>query len=353
MEKRRTRMRRIIIVLLALLLCAGMVAAQETVYGVAAGIPKGKAAKDYKFAFCFGGVNPYADPVPGACNDVGKKLGIPTVIEQTPKNWEQNEQNTILDALVAKGIRGILMMPSNAVAANVQITKMVKAGIPVVCMGGPPKEPSSAVLTLATDVYQSSFMGTTEVIKAIGEKGNIVALSGQVSDPNTVMRFQAAKDACAKYPNVTLMQTIGDIDDAEASMTAVENLLSARGDEVNGIISTAYFPSVAVATFLKNPKYAHIKAVGIDTDQKVLDAIRAGVLLGTMSQNPYGQGYIGTLTLKMLKDGWTYKKGQPFLVDSGSFFISKDNIDRFDDIKMEVTNKLLESWASRFNPPRK
>jgi len=347
-------MKRFAITILATFLFSGLAAFAQSgkVYGVDAGIPKGKSTNDYMFAFSFGGVNPYADPIPGAANDMGKLLGIPTVIEQTPQDWEQNQQNVILDGLVAKGIRGIFMMPSNAVAANTQITKMVKAGIPVVCIGGPPKEPSDATLTLATDVYQSAFTGTTELIKALGGKGNIVALSGQVTDPNTVKRFQASKDACAKYSGVHLIQTIGDIDDAELSMTAVQNLLSARGNEVNGIISTAYYPSVAVATILKGSKYS-IKAVAIDTDSKVLDAIRSGVLLGTMSQNPYGQGYVATLTLKMLKDGWTYKKGQPFLVDSGSFFISKDNIDRLDQIKMDVTKKLLETWTSRFNPPAK
>jgi ribose transport system substrate-binding protein len=72
-----------------------------------------------------------------------------------------------------------------------------------------------------------------------------------------------------------------------------------------------------------------------------------------MSQNPYGQGYICTLTLKMLVDGWTYKSDQPKLIDSGSFLITKDNINQLDTLKIDVTNNILSTWVSRFNPPAK
>jgi ribose transport system substrate-binding protein len=318
---------------------------------VAIGPVAGKDDKDYRFAFSFGGVNPYADPVPGAANDMAKILKIPNIIEQTPQHWEQNEQNVILDAFIAQDIRGIFMMPSNSTAVNAEITKIVKAGVPVVCMGGPPDDPTDAVLTLATDVYQSAYNGTIAIIEKIEENGNIVALSGQISDPNTKARFQASADACAKYPNVNLIQQIGDIDDAELSMTAVENLLAAQGDKINGIISTAYYPSVAIATYLTDPKYSHIIGVGIDTDEKVLDAIRAGSLYGTMSQNPYGQGYICTLTLKMLADGWTYKSTESKHIDSGSFLITTDNINELDKLKIDVTNEILSTWTARFNPP--
>ncbi|MDR1505566.1 MAG: substrate-binding domain-containing protein [Treponema sp.] len=318
---------------------------------VAIGPVAGKTDRDYQFAFSFGGVNPYADPVPGAANDMAKILQIPDIIEQTPQHWEQNEQNVILDAFIAQNIRGIFMMPSNATAANAEITKIVKAGVPVVCMGGPPDDPTDALLTLATDVYQSAYDGTMAIIEKTGQKGNIVALSGQISDPNTKARFQASVDACAKYPDVNLIQQIGDIDDAELSVTAVENLLAAQGDKINGIISTAYYPSVAIATYLADPKYSHIIGVGIDTDEKVLDAIRSGSIYGTMSQNPYGQGYICTLTLKMLADGWTYKSTESKHIDSGSFLITKDNINDLDNLKIDVTNRILSTWVARFNPP--
>jgi ribose transport system substrate-binding protein len=312
----------------------------------------GKTDADYQFGFSFGGINPYADPVEPAATIAEAELGITKhLIINTPQDWIQNDQNQCLDALIAAGCKGILMMPSEATASNEQITKMVAAGIPVVCMGGPPELPTDATLTLATDVYQSAYDGTMAVIEAMGGAGKIVGLSGAINDTNTQKRFQAITDACAEYPDVELLQLIGDIDNAEGSMTEVGNVLAASGDEITGMISTAYYPSVAMAKYLAQEEYSHIKGVAIDTDQAVLGAIRDGVLYGTMSQNPWGQSYIGIYTLKMLIDGYTYKDGQPDVIDSGSFLVTAENIDSYDQLKMEVTLGLMGNWLDRFNPP--
>ncbi len=311
----------------------------------------GKTDDDYQFGFSFGGINPYADPVEPAATQAEAELGITKhMIISTPQDWIQNDQNQLLDALIAGGCKGIQMMPSEAVASNEQITKMVNAGIPVVCMGGPPALPSDATLTLATDVYNSAYEGTKAVIEELGGAGNIVGLTGAINDTNTQKRLQAIEDACDEYPDVTLFQTIADIDNAEGSMTAVGDLLAASGDEIDGMISTAYYPSVAMAKLLADGEY-DIVAVGIDTDQAVLDAISDGILYGTMSQNPWGQSYISTYTLKMLVDGYTYKEDQPEVIDSGSFLITAENIDSMDDTIMEVTLEILSTWLDRFNPP--
>jgi ribose transport system substrate-binding protein len=300
----------------------------QPVIAIPYGPTEGKTDADYQFGFSFGGINPYADPVEPAATVAEQELGIKLhLLINTPQDWIQNDQNQCLDALIAAGCKGILMMPSEATASNEQITKMVNAGIPVVCMGGPPELPTDATLTLATDVYQSAYDGTVAVIEKMGGKGKIVGLSGAVNDTNTQKRFQAIQDAVAKYPDVELLQLIGDIDNAEGSMTAVGDVLAASGSEITGMISTAYYPSVAMAKYLAQEEYSHIVGVAIDTDEAVLDAIRNGVLYGTMSQNPWGQSYIGIYTLKMLVDGYTYKADQPAVVDSGSFLVTAENID--------------------------
>ncbi len=326
--------------------------AGQPAIAISYGPTKGKTDADYQFGFSFGGINPYADPVEPAATIAEQELGITLhLLINTPQDWVQNDQNQCLDALIAAGCKGILMMPSEATASNEQITKMVNAGIPVVCMGGPPELPSDATLTLATDVYQSAYDGTIAVIEKMGGKGKIVGLSGAVNDTNTQKRFQAIQDAVAQYPDVELLQLIGDIDNAEGSMTAVGDVLAASGSEITGMISTAYYPSVAMAKYLAQEEYSHIVGVAIDTDEAVLDAIRDGVLYGTMSQNPWGQSYIGIYTLKMLIDGYTYKADQPAVIDSGSFLVTADNIDSYDELKMQVTMELMSTWLDRFDPP--
>jgi len=317
------------------------------------GAVDGKTDKDYAFAGVFGAINSYSDPMQGAADIAAEELGIKATEFDAPKDWVQNDQNTILDGLIAKGIKGIYMMTSDPVAGNEQISKMTSSGVPIVCIGGSPSTPSKATLTLATDVYQAAYDGTINLIKAMGETGGVVGLCGAVTDTNTQSRMEAIQKACAEYPNVELIQIIGDIDESEASVTAIENILAAKGDQISGFISTCYYPSVALAKILSDERYSNVHAIGCDTDEAVLDGIKSGALDGTMSQNPWGQAYLATVTLKMLTDGWTYKADQDFLVDSGSFYITKDNADKVEQTQMEATMEMAKTWTDRFDAPAK
>lgn len=318
---------------------------------IAYGPTGGKTDDDYKFGFSFGGVASYADPCEGMANQASEELGIPTIVVQTPQNWIQNEQNQKLDGLIASGMKGIFMMPSEPTAGNAQIEKMVDAGIPVVCIGGPPDLPSKATLTLATDAYQSAFDGTIALIESMGEKGNIVALVPMINDTNTVKRSKGIEDAVAKYPEVKLIQTLADMENMENAMTSLGDLLAARGSEIDGIMAAGYTSAVAASTFLMKPENAHIKCVGMDTDAKVMQAISDGQMVGTMAQNPWGQAYIAQYTLKMLVDGWTYNEDQPEVVNSGSFLITKENIADYESMIKAETMKIMENWSDRFTPP--
>ncbi len=319
---------------------------------IAYGPVDGKSMKDYKFGFSFGGIADYANPVEGMANMAASELGIPDITIQTPQNWVQNEQNQKLDGLIASGMKGIFMMTSEPTAGNEQINKMVDAGIFIVTMGGPPALPSKSTLTLATDVYQSAYDATIIVIEAIGKKGNVVGLSGSLNDTNTQKRFKGIEDACANYPDVTLLQLVGDISSAESSMTKVGDLLAARGSEIDGLVAMDYYAAFATAAYmLENDNYDHIKAVGIDSDDKVIEAIKAGKMVGTMSQNPWAQAYISMYTLKMLADGWTYKDGQPAVVDSGSYLIDASTVDDYEPMVIGETMKMMQTWTDRFDPP--
>jgi ribose transport system substrate-binding protein len=55
-----------------------------------------------------------------------------------------------------------------------------------------------------------------------------------------------------------------------------------------------------------------IKMVGIDHDEVVLAAIRDGYVHGTMLQNPYGQGYLGSFVADRLRSGCAVKADAPF-----------------------------------------
>ena len=309
-------------------------------------------AENYQFALVKGGVHPYFTPMDQAIIDVAEKLGIPVPILQAPQEWNQDEQNNILDGLVAQGVAGIAMCTSDAVAGNEEISKIVEAGVPVVQFAMAVPEPSDVTFCLTTDVGESAYQGTIHLIEAMGGEGNVVHLTGNLNDSNTQLRMEAVERAVSEYPDVSVLQTITDIDVAEPAQNAISSLLTAKGTEIGGIICTAYIPSTTIATEIQKNENLDIKIVGIDTDEIVLDAIRDGYVAGTMAQNPYGQAYLAIYSLKLMADGYTVKEDAPFVIDSGTLFISKDNVDTYEQDISDITAALMETWADDyFNAP--
>jgi ribose transport system substrate-binding protein len=296
-------------------------------------------------------VHPFYGPFPGAIADATKDFSLGTVEYQLPQNFVQNEQNQIIDGLVAKGYNAFAIQPADPVAGNAKIGELVDAGMLVVTFGGCPTPPSKAPFCLATDVKQAAYLGATKLIEEMGGKGNLVHLTGEVADINSKRRMEGVEQAISEHPDVKLLQTIGDIDTPEKAPNAVASLLAASHDQIDGILATAYNPAVAVANEFRKTNETRIKAIGIDTDKIVLDAIRDGFTTGTIAQNPYGMAYLSLYSLELMSKGYTWKSPDTFFMDSGAFYVNKSSVDNLDAAAKELNQKLKDAWINNWNPP--
>jgi ribose transport system substrate-binding protein len=225
--------------------------------------------------------------------------------------------------------------------------------------------PTSAAFCIATDVGNSAYIGTKALIAAMGdtcttaEPCQIVHIASRLVDPNTQARIAAVDRAVAETNGtVQVLQHLTDSDDQEAATEKVGAILAASGDEIDGMISVAYVGSSVAATLLRNLGDKRIKMIGIDDDPEVLSAIEDGFLVGTMSQNPYGQAYLGSWVLDKIRHGCTVKDGAPFLVDSGTFLITADGANVGDvpstaiadyvQKRVDITNELMASFEANY-----
>jgi len=284
------------------------------------------AGKDNKFAVV-GVLHPFFDPMGVAAKDYMKDTGVPTEYRAT-QHFDMEEENSIIDGMKALSFNAFALWPGHPNSVNATISELKGAKIPVILVGGQAKLPTDAALCIATDVAKSAATGTELLIKAMGGKGNIVNLLGELSDPNTLLRKAAIEGVVKKYPNVKILQEISSVDSFEAAESKIGSFLSARGKEVDGMISTAYVATVVNAGLLTEIGDKRIKFIGIDDDPKVLTAIKQGYVSGTMSQAPYGQAYLALTGLDLLRQGYTVKKGKYF-IDSGSFLIDASNADTY------------------------
>lgn len=302
-----------------------------------------------RYAVVPGGPHPYFKPMKGAVQDAQKDFDLAQSVYRVPESWDLDKQNETIRALAANGYNAFAIFPGDVNGTNTTLKELDSNGASLISVGACVSQPTEASFCLATDVGNSAYIGTKKLIDEMGGKGKIVHVTGFLADPNTKLRREAVEKAVDETGGkVELVQTLTDIDSPEAADKAINNMLAARGDKIDGIVATAYAPAVAAAKALGQSNQ-EIAMVGIDDDPIVLDAIRSGEISGTMVQNPYGQAYVSGYVLdSMQSKGCEKKKGAPFSIDSGTLYVNSDNIDAYKQELEDITKKLQDEFKNKY-----
>ena len=283
-----------------------------------------------KVALVPGGPHPYFASWEQAGIDAMKDFNLGAADYRVPAKWELNLQSQLIESLLTQGYNSFLIFPGDAVGTISVAQELVDNGGQVIATAGCLKDPSPALFCLATDTGNSAYLGTKELIRAMGGKGKIAHFTGFLVDPNTQLRIDAVQQAADESNGaVTVVQVIVDIDAPQPAEEKINAYLAANAAGVDGIIATAWVPAVVASNSLRKIGDKRIKMIGINDDEVVMKAIADGFVDGTMLQNPYGQGYIGSYVLDKLRSGCTLKADAPFasnalttkFVDSGTVFV--------------------------------
>jgi len=298
-------------------------------------------AKEYKISTYWPAVHPYYESVKKGLDKHAEDFGV-EVHSQIGTDWTQPTENEQVEALVAQGYQGLMIFPLDAAGANALYEEVVAQGVYVCNFGAQTQEPTPASFTVATDVKAAAMAAAEKVCEAMDYEGGILNVLEVVTDPNTILRKEGVEEVAAKYDGVEIVQTIGDMTAIEECTEKISNALAAQGDAVNGIVTTGYNPTVAIAQILTEMENDSIAFVGIDDDPAVLKAIEQGYITGTFGQNPYCQGYVTPLLLQYLIDGMETQQDHAF-IDTFGVLITEDNLDTFSDELWQAAYDLADS----------
>jgi ribose transport system substrate-binding protein len=310
----------------------------------------GSSTAAYKLGWYAPAPHPFFESVKKGVEQFVKDTGIPVDMQIGP-DFTQESQNQRVEAMAAQGINGLAIYPADAVGANGLYEELAGNGMQIVNFGADSKRPNKSAFAVATDVSKAAYTACTEMIKRMGDKGNIINVLEVLEDPNTALRKEAVTKCVSEHPNVKIIQEVAGIKSSDEAVSKIESALSANADSVDGIIATGFNPYVGLATML--PDYyakhqgKHIVTVTIDTDPSVTKAIQDGVIDGTIAQNPAGQGYISMKVLTMLLDGY-HPVGTATTIESGDVFVTKDNLTTYETDLDAVTKQILADLPTKY-----
>jgi len=299
--------------------------------------------------------HPYKTEVRSGVERFEQETGVP-VAKVVGQQWTQDNENVNVEALSTKGYKAFSIYPGDPAGANALFAQLKSRGQLVVAYGAEPDLPTPVPFTVATDIKAAAMTAAETLVDLMGGKGRILNVLELVTDINTKKRDDGIKEVVAGHPGVEIIQTISDMTQVSEAVTKIQSALAARMEEVDGIITTGYNPTIAAASVLtewhRDPKHKRIRFIGIDTGPTVLQAIRDGAIDATIAQNPPGHGYISCLLLKLMLDGWAPKAPYQF-INAGIVIVTRDNIDTYAAEVRKITDGIVAELRSKyFQPPR-
>ena len=297
--------------------------------------------------------HPYITEVQSGAATAEKDFGT-RIYKMVGQEWSQDNESLNVEALSTKGHKAFSIYPGDAAGANGLFAALKRKGQLVVAYGAEPALPTPASFTVATDITGAAMAACEELIRLMGDKGNILNVLETVTDINTRKRDEGINEVVAKHPNVKIIQTIADMTQVSEATNKIQSALAARGGEIDGVITTGYNPTIAAAAILtewhKDTSHKRIKFVGIDTGPTVIQAIRDGYIDATVAQNPFGHGYISCTILKLMLDGWKPVKEYQF-INAGIVFVKKENIDTYPKEVRKITDGIVADLKTKYLTP--
>ena len=310
-----------------------------------------KDGSKVKLALIPGGAHPYFQPWKATADQDKTDFKLADATFNETGEWDQGKQNNVINSLAAQGYNAFGIFGVSPTDINSTFEDLKSKGFAVGSLAScPAGDTNSADFCLSTDVEAAAYKAAKAAIEAMGGEGALVHLTGNNVDSNTQRRIAGVRKAIAETDGkVTELSVITDIDeDLQTAQKAVADLLASKGKDIKGIVTTAYNPAVAAADGVASSKLP-IKVVAIDDDAKILSGIKCGGVAATVTQNPVGQAYVGGWLLALLGSKQCTMKTPGVIVDSGSFIVTKDNVDTYDTERKAKTVELQKDFASKLS----
>lgn len=248
--------------------------------------------------------------------DAAKAEGV--TLDYQESNNDPSKQAQLIEAEVAKGVKGIAVSVPNAEGIKDALAKATAAGIPIVTLNsGADDYKALGAITHVGQTETVAGEGAGAKLKAEGAKKLLCVIHEQ-SNIGLQQRCSGAKSTFGAVENFQVTGT-ADITKTQteiASKLQADNTIDAVLT-LNPDIATAAVDAVATAS-------SKAKIATFDLSADVVKDIQAGTVDFAIDQQQYLQGYLPIVFLKLFNTNQnTVGGGLPVLTGPG--FVTKDN----------------------------
>jgi ribose transport system substrate-binding protein len=322
-------MRKIVVLfsaLMVLALVAGCAAPAAPATGgqtAATQAPAASGAKPYIPVISKGFQHQFWQAVKMGSENAAKDLNVDITFEGPGSESEVDKQIEMLQTALDKKPAAICFAALDSKAAIPLLEKAKAANIPVVGFDSG-VDSDIPVATAATDNLAAAAAAADKMAEAIGKAGKVAVIAHDQTSRTGIDRVKGFTDRMkATYPDIEVVSVEYGAGDPLKSTEIVKAVIQANPD-LKGYFGANEGSMKGVMNGVKETgKEGAIVMIGYDAGKQLKDAIRAGTVLGAISQDPVGIGYkCVEAAVKAIK-GETVSK----VIDTGYKWYDKSNID--------------------------
>ncbi|GAB4368203.1 MAG: ABC transporter substrate-binding protein [Spirochaetales bacterium] len=310
-------MKRIVVLLLALVLVLGMAYAGGKKEEATA------SGKPYIPLISKGFQHQFWQAVKKGAENAAKDFDVEITFEGPETEAMVDKQIEMLQAALAKNPKALGIAALDSKAAIPLLQEAQKRNIPVIAFDSG-VDSDIPLTTVATDNLKAAAVAADKIAEAIGKKGKVaIIVHDQTSRTGIDRRDGFLKRMKEAYPDIEVLEPQYGGGDHLKSTEIAKAVINGNPD------LKAYFganegSAIGIINAVRElKKEGKIVVVGYDSGKLQIDAIRSGLMLGAVQQNPVLMGY------KTVEAAVKAIKGEklPKRIDSGYLWADKSNLD--------------------------
>ena len=302
-------MKKLIAILLAvaMMLCmvaCGPAASGETTYAIV----------------CKDASNPYMLRMISGFEEACKDLGVKSVTK-SPETATVDGQISIVNELVAQGVKGIAIAANDAAALQATIKAATDKGIAVVTLDS--DTAGSQLFVNQAGVAEVAQVLVDSVYDMTGGAGEFAVLSASSTATNQNAWIAAMEEiikADAKYADLVWVETVYGDDESQKSTDEMQNLMT-KYPNLECVCCPTTVGILAAAQVVANNPDCGILIAGLGLPSEMKDYVGEGKACPYMYLwNPIDVGNCGAYMIKAILDGKVGEVGTTFTADNGTTY---------------------------------
>ncbi len=301
------------------------------------------------FLGTYPGIDPYQAVLKVGAAAAAKALGV-TLVWRTPETFDTAQQLTITeDGLSIPNLKGMSVVAADPSSLEGVVREALAKGLGVSQLAG--CSPKSA----APVCYDSepSALGATAAMhmgRLMHGSGDVVVASGVPGNANDQGYVQgAAAYFHAHYPNIHIVQTLYNCDQADNTVNCAEAAVTAHPN-LKGYLGAGNETTIGAETVF--PQAGIHPIVGTEQDDPVtVQGIKKGSITFTQVQPPYCQGYL--MVLIPYEEVYDHLSPVVKYFNTGAIYVDASNINTYKSQVVPDCQTLVKYVNSTVMKPKK